>query len=119
METYDMAVFLICSAGFFISIIAGVIHASYKRTVKYAWLFGCIAGFCFFTVFAHIIFSIAYEDPASPNYEGYKDWDICRLILSDVNRLIIWFGIGVLNYLAFIKHIKLIRYLSWRQVYFL
>lgn len=109
METYDSTVFIICYVGFFLSIITGIIHALCKKTLRYVWLFGCIAGFCFSTVIAHISFSLAYDDPSAPNYEGYKNWNIYRFILSDIIRLIIWSGIGVLNYLAFIKQNKRLK----------
>lgn len=111
METYGGAILLLGFAGFFISIITGIIYSLYKRTLKYTWIFGCIAGFCFFTVFAHILILMAYDDIGGPNYEEYKNWNIHRFILSDMIRLITWLGIGILNYLAFIKQNKLIKWL--------
>ena len=110
METYSSAIFVISSAGIFISIIAGIIYALCKRTLKYTWLFACIAGFCFFTVISHVSFFIEYGDLTAPNYERFKNWNIYRFILSDVIRLFIWGGIGILNHLAFIKRHKLIKY---------
>lgn len=109
MENYGWITALMSLAGFMISIPAGVIYAFCKRTLKYTWLFGCIAGFCFFTVFFHSIILVDYDDISSPNYEIYKDWNMGRMILSDILRMIIWLGIGAINYLAFIKRQKIIR----------
>lgn len=111
METYGWTIFLLSFAAFFISIITGIIYAVHKKTLKYTWIFLCIAGFSFFTAFVHLIVLIAYEDIGGPNYEAYKDWNVYHFILSDVKRLIIWLGIGILNYLVFMKQNKLVKYL--------
>lgn len=111
METYGELIFLISFVGIFISIIVGITIALCKRTLKYTWLFLCIVGFCFFTAFRHIMVLIAYGDVADPNYETYKNWNVCRFILSDMIRLVIWSAIGVWNYLAFIRRNKLFKYL--------
>lgn len=109
MKAYSNIIFMLSFAGIFISTISGIIHALYKRSLKYTWIFGCVAGFCFFTAFRHINFLIGYGDITDPTYEAYKDWDIYRFILSDINRLFIWLGIGILNYIAFIKQNKLLK----------
>ena len=103
METYGLIVFQLSVVGIFISIISGITHALCKRTLKYVWIFGCIAGFCFFTAVRHIIVLMGYDDITDPTYEAY--------ILSDMIRLFIWLGIGILNYMAFIKGNKLLKYL--------
>lgn len=109
MENYGWITALMGFAGVKISILAGIIYAFCKRTLKYTWLFACIAGFCFFTALFHSIILIDYDDITSPNYETYKDWNMSRMILSDILRMMVWLGIGVLNYLAFIKRHKIIR----------
>lgn len=103
METYGENILMLSLAGFFISIIA------YAIIQKYAWMFGCIAGFCFFTVFCHISVLLGYEDITDPSYEVYKNWNIYRFILSDITRLFIWVGIGMLYYIAFIKRNKSLK----------
>ena len=108
METYGEITFMLGIAGFFISIISGIIYALCRRTLKYTWIFGCIAGFCFFTAIHHIIVLMVYEDVTDPTYEAYKDWNIYNFILSDVIHLFIWLGIGILNYMVFIKRNKLL-----------
>ena len=111
METYGLIVFQLSVVGIFISIISGITHALCKRTLKYVWIFGCIAGFCFFTAVRHIIVLMGYDDITDPTYEAYKNWNVYRFILSDMIRLFIWLGIGILNYMAFIKGNKLLKYL--------
>lgn len=111
MEAYGHIVFMLSFAGIFISIISGITYALCKKTLQYAWIFGCIAGFCFFTALRHIIVLLGYADITNPTYEAYKDWNVYRFILSDIIRLFIWLGIGVLNYIAFIKRNKLLKYL--------
>ena len=51
---------------------------------------------------------MGYEDVTDPTYEAYKDWNIYNFILSDVIHLFIWLGIGILNYMVFIKRNKLL-----------
>lgn len=109
MEAYGDIVFLLSFAGIFISIFSFVLCALWKKTRKYAWIFVCAAGFCFFTAFRHIIILNGYDDITDPTYEAYKDWDIYRFILSDLIRLFIWLGIGVLYYITFIKGNKLLK----------
>ena len=109
METYDSVILLMSFAGIFAGIVGGIVHALYKRTLKYIGLFLCVAGFCFCTVFTHMIVSLAYGDPSDPNYETYKDWNLYRYLLSDIRCLIIWLGIAVLNYFAFVKRNRVVR----------
>ncbi len=109
MEAYGQITFMLSFAGIFISIIFCVLCAIWKRTRKYVWIFGCIAGFCFFTAFRHMIILIGYADITDPTYEEYKDWNIYRFILSDIRRLFIWLGIGILYYIAFIRQNKLLK----------
>ena len=109
MEDYGGITALLGLAVFFMSIPAGIVHAVWKRTLKYMWLFVCIAGYCFFTFLRHAIILISYDDISDPNYEAYKDWDIWSFILSDVKRLIFWLAIGVLGYFAFIRGNRSLR----------
>lgn len=109
MEDYGSITLMFAFAGFWISIFAGIVHAAWKRTLKYIWLFACLAGFCFFTTFIHLCVLLDYDDISSPNYETYKDWNTWTFILSDIKRLVFWLGIGVLNYLAFIRKNKIFR----------
>ena len=108
METYGEITFMLGFVGFFISILSGIIYALCKRTLKYTWIFGCIAGSCFFIAIHHIIILIGYDDITDPTYEAYKDWSIYDLILCDMIHLFIWLGIGILNYMVFIKRNKLL-----------
>lgn len=111
VEAYgDIGIFL-GLAGIFISVIPFVLCVAYKKTRKYAGIFVCIAGFCFFTAVRHIIVLMGYDDITDPTYEAYKNWNVYRFILSDMIRLFIWLGIGILNYMAFIKGNKLLKYL--------
>ncbi|NBH73644.1 hypothetical protein D3Z51_16855 [Clostridiaceae bacterium] len=109
MEAYSDITCFLGLAAVPVSIVAGIVHAAWKRTPRYLWLFGCIAGYCFFTSLIHLDFSLSYDDISSPNYEIYEDWNLYRFILSDVKRLIFWLGIGVLNYFAFVRQNKWIR----------
>ena len=115
METYSQIIFFLSFsgiflvfgfAGIFLSIISRGIC---KRMRNYIWILGCIAGFCFFTAFRHLIFQIGYGDITDPTYEAYKNWNIYRFILSDMIRLFIWLGIGILMYLTFIKQNRLLK----------
>lgn len=116
MEAYGVSIFLLSFIFFFISIITGIIYSLYKKTLKYTWIFGCIAGFCFFTAIAHIHVLVVYEDISHPGYEVYKNWNVQYFILSDVKRLIIWLGVGILNYFVFIKQNRLIKFLFFLGV---
>lgn len=109
MEAYSKIIFMLSYTGIFISTILGIVHALCKRTLKYTWIFGCVAGFCFFTAFRHINFQIGFGDITDPTYEAYKDWNIYGFILSDIIHLFIWLGIGILNYIAFIKQNMLLK----------
>ena len=109
VEAYgDIGIFL-GLAGIFISVIPFVLCVAYKKTRKYAGIFVCIAGFCFFTALRHLIILLGYDDITDPNYEAYKDWNVHRFILSDVKRLIFWLAIGVLGYFAFIRGNRILR----------
>ncbi len=117
MEAYGWSVWLISIAGFFICLFAGSIYAYNHKTFRYIWLPGCAAGFFVFTAFIHLLILIAYDDVGGPNYETYKDWEIYDFIWSDVKRLIFWVGIGILNYLAFIRQKKIIKYLIFAGIF--
>ena len=52
-----------------------------------------------------------YDDVGGPSYDTYKDWGIYDFIWSDVKRLVLWVGIGILNYLAFIRQKRIFKYL--------
>ena len=108
METYGEIIFLLSFAGIFISIISFALCAICKRTKKYAWIFGCIAGFCFFNAFRYVIILSGADDITDPTYEVYKNWNIYHFILSDIIHFFIWLGIGILNYMVFIKRNKLL-----------
>ncbi len=109
VEAYgDIGIFL-GLAGIFISVIPFVLCVAYKKTRKYAGIFVCTAGFCFFTALRHLIILLGYDDITDPNYEAYKDWNVHRFILSDVIRLFIWLGIGILYYFTFIKGNRLLK----------
>ena len=109
MEKYGEITCLLGLAGVFLSIPAAIVYSAWKNTVKYTWLFACIAGFCFFTALIHENILISYDDISDPNYETYKNWDLRQFILSDLRRLMFWVGIGVLNYFGFIRKNKVIR----------
>lgn len=66
MEDYGGITALLGLAVFFMSIPAGIVHAVWKRTLKYMWLFVCIAGYCFFTFLRHAIILISYDDISDP-----------------------------------------------------
>lgn len=121
METYGNMIFMLSFAGIFVSIISFVVCVLCKKTKKYAWIFGFIAGFCFFTALRHINILIGYEDVTDPTYEAYKDWNIYRFILSDIIHLFIWLGIGILYYIAFIKQNKFLKclFLLGTSVFFI
>lgn len=116
MEAYGESVFLLNFVAFFISIIIGIVYAAYKNTLKYTWIFGCIAGFCIFTAYFYMHVLLVYDDISHPSYEAYKNWNIQKFIVSDVKRFFIWLGIGILNYLVFVKQNKLIKYLFFLGV---
>lgn len=109
METYGEIIFLLSFAGIFISIISFALCAICKRTKKYAWIFGCIAGFCFFNAFRYVIILSGADDITDPTYEVYKNWNIYHFILSDIIHFFIWLGIGILYYFTFIKRNKLLK----------
>lgn len=109
MEAYGEAVVFICMAAFPLAIIAGIIHAVCIRSPRYLWFWGCLTGFCVFTVFGHLLVLISYDDPADPNYYIYKNWDLYRMLLSDALRLACWAGVGALSYFAFIRKKRILR----------
>lgn len=117
MERYGWIVLLISIAGFFICLFAGSIYAYNHKTFRYIWLPICGAGFCVFTAFVHLVVLISYDDIGGPNYEAYKDWDIYDFIWSDVKCLVFWTGIGMLNYLAFIRQKRILKYLIFAGVF--
>ena len=109
METYDKIITFLSMAGFFLAPAAGIIYLIRKKSARNVWIFGCLTLFFLFTVVRHCVFLIAYDDPSDPNYASYKDWTLGRLIFSDFYWLIIWIGIGMINYLAFVKKNKIVR----------
>ena len=109
MEIYDNAVGGICIIAFLLAIIVGIVHAVCIKSPRYLWFWGCLIGFCFFTVFRHLTVVMAYDDPADPNYHIFKNWDVYRLILSDVLHLVCWAGVGVLSYFGFIRKKRILR----------
>ena len=116
LETSGWLVCLISVAGFLISLFAGSIYAYNHKTFRYIWLPVCVMGFCVCTAFVHLfILSIfilsTYDDVGGPSYDTYKDWGIYDFIWSDVKRLVLWVGIGILNYLAFIRQKRIFKYL--------
>ena len=62
-----------------------------------------------FTALIHENILISYDDISDPNYETYKDWNTWKFILCDIKHLLFWTGIGVLNYLGFIRKNRIIR----------
>ena len=116
LETYGWLVWLLSIAGFLISLFAGSIYAYNHKTFRYIWLPVCVMGFCVCTAFIHLLILIAYDDVGGPNYDAYKDWGIYDFIWSDVRRLVLWVGIGILNYLAFIRQKRIFKYLIFAGV---
>ena len=96
MEAYSTNMSMLSIVGLLISLIFYAVSVVWKRARKYTWIFSCVIGFCFFTIFRHTIILLSYDDIADPNYERYKDWTIYRSILGDIICALIWFWIGVL-----------------------
>ncbi len=76
MEAHSTNMIMISFVGLLISLIFYAVSAVWKRAREYTWTFGCVMGFCFFTIFRHIVILLSYDDIADPNYERYKDWTI-------------------------------------------
>ena len=109
MEVYGSITCLLGLAGSFVCLVAGIIWSVWRKTLRDIWFFLCVQGFCFFTALVHVIILIAYDDISDPNYEAYADWTLYRFVLSDLRRLMLWLGIGILCYFAFVRKNKWIR----------
>ncbi|MBD5457020.1 MAG: hypothetical protein HDR27_00435 [Lachnospiraceae bacterium] len=71
------------------------------KTLKYWWVIPCSILFSFSTLFSTFIASIAYNDPADPNYAKYEGWELHNFILHNMKTFLIWLLIGILLYFVF------------------
>lgn len=69
-----------------------------KKPSKYRLLIPYSIIYLFIAMVSSFAASIAYDDPADPNYWRYQNWDLCDFILHDIKMLIIWLLIGILFY---------------------
>lgn len=75
-----------------------------RKTLKYWWgIIPCSILYLITAMFSTFAASIAYDDPADPNYARYAGWELHDFILHDIKTFIIWLLIGVLLYLVFEK----------------
>jgi len=69
-----------------------------KKTLKYWWIIPYSMIYLIFAAFSTFIASMAYDDPADPNYITYKNWDLCDFVFHDIKMLVIWLLIGAVLY---------------------
>ncbi|MBD5479471.1 MAG: hypothetical protein HDR14_09295 [Lachnospiraceae bacterium] len=103
IETYADIMMKFYMGLFLLSVFAGVIaiwSKIRKKTLKYWWLIPCTILYSIVAVFNVFIASIAYDDPADPNYRIYKNWELKDFILNDIKVLIIWLFIVAVLYLV-------------------
>jgi len=102
IETYTRGILYLYSGLFLFSILMGIAEIwtrIRKKTLKY-WggLLPCSILYLIFAMFSTFIASIAYDDPADPNYTRYKNWLLHDFILHDVKTFLLWLFIGLLLY---------------------
>ena len=104
IEMYTDGVIVVHMVLFLCLIVAGI-AAMWRRIgkgkLKYWWLIPCSLYYSVFAVLGTFMASMAYDDPADPNFGRYGNWGLHNFILNDLARLIIWIVIGLLFYLAF------------------
>lgn len=103
IETYADIMMKFYMGLFLLSVFAGVAaiwSKIRKKTLKYWWLIPCTILYSIVAVFNVFIASIAYDDPADPNYRIYQNWKLKDFILNDMKVLIIWLFIVGLLYLV-------------------
>lgn len=89
---------------FFCLIVAGIAavwRRIRKKKIRHWWLIPCFLYYSVFAVLGTFMASMAYDDPADPNFGRYGNWELHHFIGNDLKRLIIWILIGLLFYLAF------------------
>jgi len=104
IETYTTTIIYLYIGLFLFFILIGVAdiwNRIWKKTLKYWWgIIPCSIFYLISATFSTFIASIAYDDPADPNYEKYENWELHDFILHDIKTLIIWLFIGILLYLV-------------------
>lgn len=103
IETYTTIIISIYTGSFLLAVLIGavtIINRIRKRSPKY-WrgIIPCSILYLLSAMFSTFAASIAYDDPADPNYARYKGWEFHDFILHDIRTLIIWLFIGISFYL--------------------
>ena len=89
---------------FFLSVLAGFVmiwRKIRKKDIKLGWIVPYTIFYSVFSLFAVFAASIAYDDPADPNYARYQGWTLRDFVFRDLRALLIWLLIGALLYLIF------------------
>lgn len=110
IEIYASMMMKLFAGVFLLSVLAGVtavVSRIRKRTVKYWWLIPCAMVYSVVAVFNTFIASIAYDDPADPNYSIYKGWELRDFILNDLKVFAIGLFLVALLYLILRRKNKL------------
>lgn len=107
IEVYAMTMIRLYIGLILFFIVSGVVdiwNRIRKKTPKY-WrgIIPCSILYLITAMFSTCAASIAYDDPADPNYARYAGWELRDFILHDIKTFIIWLLIGVLLYLVFEK----------------
>lgn len=104
IETYTDGIMFLHLGLFICLVIAGIAVIWRKicgKKTKCWWLIPCAMYYSVFVVIGTFMASMAYDDPADPNFARYGNWELRNFILNDMGRLIVWLCIGLLFYLAF------------------
>lgn len=103
IETYTTIIIYIYTGSFLLAVLIGIvaiINRIRKRASKY-WrgIIPCSILYLLSAMFSTFAASIAYDDPADPNYARYKGWELHDFVLHDIRTFIIWLFIGISFYL--------------------
>lgn len=114
IETYTDNIIVIHMVLFGCLILAGIVAIWRKirgKRIRYWWLIPCTMYYSVCAVIGTFMASMAYDDPADPNFGRYGNWGLHDFLLHDLMRLILWILIGLLFYIAFERkdHEKAVR----------
>lgn len=104
IERYTTVIIYLYMGLFLLFLLIGVMeiwNSIRKKTSKY-WrgMIPCSILYLISAILSTFAASIAYNDPADPNYTRYGGWELRDFILHDIRTLIVWLVIGMLFYLA-------------------
>lgn len=109
IETYTAIVIRVYIILFLCLIPIGILkllRGIQKKSLKYWWVIPHSMIYSIFAVFSTFIASMAYNDPADPNYSAYESWELGDFVFHDIKMLAVWLLVGILFYFVFEKECK-------------